>query len=318
MKAAYAILSTLLFFSCFASSMEFGGSGIFKMKGEIVAGDFVKFKNALALEDTPPNSFMITSLGGNLKEAMLIGNFIRKSQIPIWASVECSSACFFIYVAGVERKSLTEIGLHRPYFDKKHYLNLTASDAQKQYIVLESVARDYLKEMGVKQKMIDRLFSTSSTDIDYLSALEIKISLGQFSPFYEEWLISKCEALTEQEVKIKSSISSLDWFEDISKYRNENPNTDHPNYSFDNLVAMKEGAKLAMYLERIGKLGMYKEIINLKSSCLSLANYEHVQEFYETFQKQWLLSSTNSKALENKRNERREKYQQYLEFLDKR
>ena len=63
--------------------------------------------------------FSLDSKGGDVLAAMRIGQLIRKleGRTTVAARAKCHSACALIFIAGVERTDLGEIGLHRPYLD---------------------------------------------------------------------------------------------------------------------------------------------------------------------------------------------------------
>ncbi len=116
------------------------------IEGIIKAGDFEKFRNKLVEKGKPPTPLYLNSPGGDLREALKIGRLVRKLRLnttaPIliastkelvcwkWTTrVEirelkkgdeciCASACFFIYVAGVDRNGGYD-AVHRPYVKKQ-------------------------------------------------------------------------------------------------------------------------------------------------------------------------------------------------------
>jgi hypothetical protein len=128
---------------------------------------------------------ILRSNGGDVTEAMAIGRDIRKlllgtegpeldfnvdqafayiggdyascteNGLP-WASeykgshqfkrTECScvSACFLIYAAGA-RRSLSYVGIHRVYLDRKTYGDMGLDDAAKAYARLKQPLAEYLR-----------------------------------------------------------------------------------------------------------------------------------------------------------------------------
>ncbi|REL27053.1 hypothetical protein DXX93_11090 [Thalassotalea euphylliae] len=88
-------LSFIFTFS--VQSMEFLKlGGTFSMHGEIKKGDAAKFLLEFTSWEVAPTIFFISSRGGNLDEAIHIGEIIRASQIPVHSGEECFSACVFI------------------------------------------------------------------------------------------------------------------------------------------------------------------------------------------------------------------------------
>jgi len=115
------------------------------LEGTIAAGDYEKVNSLIAGQEI--DTIVLASLGGNLVEAMKIGRLVR--QLKLYTTVPaleddglsdkesaehhvhdkanrlCTSACFFVFVAGVWRNtwysdelrgtSPPALGIHRPY-----------------------------------------------------------------------------------------------------------------------------------------------------------------------------------------------------------
>ncbi len=101
----------------------------------------------------------------------------------------CASACFFIWAAGDERLG-DVILVHRPYFEQAYFAGLEASGAEAAYKRLAGEARPYLRELGVQDTLIDRLFSIDSQHASYLTAEEL--SLLRVQSYISELKIAKC------------------------------------------------------------------------------------------------------------------------------
>lgn len=253
----FAVLLGLL--SSSAVALEFHRvGGTFSMHGEVRQGDFVNFMVHFASWEKPPTIFHIDSPGGDLEEAMKIGRIIRESYIPIWTGEECSSACVFIFVAGVERVARGRLGLHRPYYDQKYFAQLNPLDAKLKYDELKKESVDYLKEMDVPQDMIERIFKTNSSDIDYLDEAQTKAIFGYRLPFYDEWLASKCGRYTEEEERVLGAISALHAIRAAYTLK-------VPAKGFGDDIAEK--ALMALQLEREGRLQPYVELSEKRSKC---------------------------------------------------
>jgi|TARA_B110000211_G_scaffold133717_1_gene153314 hypothetical protein len=265
------ILASLLFLllSFNLNAMVFGQhEGRLYMSGEIESGDFVRFLNTLLTFEGSLLGFYIQSEGGDLDEAMNIGRLVRQSQIPIWSGDHCYSACVFIYVAGVERIAGGDLGLHRPYFDKGYFSDLTSLQAEMKYSELKQASAEYLKDMEVPQNLIERIFKTSSTEVDLISAVEANDLFGKRSNFYGEWVKAKCGSYTEAQSVFISSWFALseareliESMADGSLHRSEGVE----KYVNDLLVE----AKLAHELEKKGMLQRYKDIYQKKEQCAS-------------------------------------------------
>lgn len=251
------------------------------MTGEIRAGDFDRFLREFASWHEPPAIFFISSKGGNLDEAMRMGEVIRESQIPVWAGDDCFSACVFLYVAGVERYVFNNgrLGLHRPYFEKTYFSNLSSYDASKKYDDLKNDSIRYLQKMGVSQEVIDRMFATSSQNVDLVSEKEAATLFGSRIPFYEEWLSAKCGEYTPEQKRVIKSISA--WkaalMTDMAKKDDRLKKSENFGGNFHSLL--KE-AELAIQMNKAGALEPYIALSKTHESCISKAVNDHVYSYH--------------------------------------
>ncbi|MAD75400.1 MAG: hypothetical protein CML20_11520 [Rheinheimera sp.] len=270
----------LFFFSPLSQALTFSKlGGTFLIRGEIEKGDFHAFLKKFAEWERAPTVFEIDSPGGALNEAIEIGSFIRKSQIPVWVWNECSSACVFIYASAVERYVKGKIGLHRPYFDSKYFSSLTSSEAESKYNELKLNASLYLKHAGVKQNIIHKMFSTSSKDIHYISGDDANKEFGVISDFYEEWIISKCGAYTTAEQKVITSIGDLNAAR-MTAVAMQDQNIDKADDFGSNLEELWNGAQLALELDRNGMLQPYAEKLEKRSRCIDKSTNAHILEWH--------------------------------------
>jgi len=173
------------------------------MKGQIEVGDADKF--ARILRDYHP--FLVTvflqSPGGSVEEALKIGRLIRSHLIATDQSVvpwcaygssspdceqqHCSSACFFIWSAGIFRRG-TKIGLHRP--TSTGLVGMTPEGASAWYRQILKEIDAYLREMEVPPRFFQIMTSTTSAGVRLLSSSEIE-SLWEV-PSIDEWLTAEC------------------------------------------------------------------------------------------------------------------------------
>lgn len=92
-----------------------------------------------------------------------------------------------------------KFGLHRVYFDKEKFKNLSFVDAQKIYEKLELKYKSYLEEIRVPRNVIDKLLSYSSDNAWLVSGKDMKKYLPRYNPALEELLIARCNILTLSE-----------------------------------------------------------------------------------------------------------------------
>lgn len=187
-----------------SAEIHAGKNEIF-ITGKISEGDsdklIIALKNHRELSDskskTFPPTIWLESSGGDVVEAMKMGNIVRRSLITV-ITTKCYSACTFIALSSVEPLLSEDTGIHRPYFEQKYFSNLSASEAEKEYKRLGKVCRRYLLDIGVINEIIDKMFSVPSDEIYILSNSEY-LSLSKRSPFYDEWLKSKCGSMSDDE-----------------------------------------------------------------------------------------------------------------------
>jgi hypothetical protein len=88
------------------------------IEGEIVAGDEIKFSNALAARmadqwtASTPIYVMLNSPGGLIAPALEIGHAIHAKALATFATVRCVSACGLIWLAGQTRFADVSVGFH--------------------------------------------------------------------------------------------------------------------------------------------------------------------------------------------------------------
>jgi len=284
MKKIYAVFIISLFAN-YVSAMDYARlGGTFTMDGEIEKGDFVKFIISLASWNDPPTIFHINSIGGNLDEAMKIGEIVRASQIPVWSGEECYSACVFIYAAGVERDARGKIGLHRPYFDKAYFADLTSLEAKEKYENLKQKSVSYLNEMEVSRSLIDRIFKTGSTEVDIISRKDANRLFGNMLPFYEEWLTAKCGKYTEEQSRVLYSWANLKSAR-VTLYIAQDDRIPKSEDFGSNIRELTEGAQLALQMEAAGILEPYIKLSKAYQKCKKKAENSHVYAFHRSLKK---------------------------------
>ena len=197
--------------------------------GDIERGDAKKFQDVV-YEMWQNGEFiykvMLASNGGDVHEAMMIGEMIRDlcciTTAPyaykygnscgfhthgledndhkehINRNCNCVSACFLIWAAGVKRTGEV-LGVHRPRFSKDYFKGLSASEARDKYTKLSNGVQAYLQKMDIPDHVIEKMFEYSSKEIFYLE-LKTVDALSQ-APFFEEWLIANCNPLSDEEVR---------------------------------------------------------------------------------------------------------------------
>ncbi len=178
------------------------------LSGNIVNGDagklaaWLKNNNDVFLNVRP--SFVLDSPGGSISEAVLLAQLLESIAATVWlppacvnVSVakipRCASACFALVVGASSRIiGESQVGLHRPYFERASYANLNAQEAQAIYNEAIKEFSHWLREKQVAQSLIEKMNNVSSKEVYWLNLDEVN-SLGEISPWLEEYLIARCD-----------------------------------------------------------------------------------------------------------------------------
>lgn len=177
------------------------------IEGPIVKGDFKRFQY-LALSSSGTGTVFLASPGGDLAEAIKIGQLVRRLQMDVWAPDSnkklwnsmikvsdqrnnlCVSACFFIYAAGTYRAGGV-LGVHRPRFAEEDLKAMTMEQAANGQSSTSDIAAAYQRKMGIPNSIIEKAATTKPNDIQWLTEAEVK-SLSGYIPEYEDWIEAKC------------------------------------------------------------------------------------------------------------------------------
>lgn len=169
------------------------------LKGEIMPGDYQALLNFIAsdLKSFLGTTAIALSLyDGDIDEAIKIGRFIKKTHAHVSVGEytgKCTGACFLLYASAISRDALpSTLGINRPYLNP-YFINKSPPD-QVENIKKTAFdkARMYLKEQRVPVNIIDEMFRHSSIDVYWLTDSEIHDQIGKRSPWYEEFLIARC------------------------------------------------------------------------------------------------------------------------------
>ncbi len=177
------------------------------IEGPIVKGDFERFEY-LALSLSDPDTVWLASPGGDLAEAMKIGQLIRKMKLAVWAPESnkklwsfmihvndprnnlCAGACFLIYASGVDRYG-DVLGIHQPHLAEEDLRSMSMEQTASGQFSTNEVTSTYLREMGIPDSIIEKMNSTEQNDIQWLKENEVKTLSGTI-PEYQDWLDAEC------------------------------------------------------------------------------------------------------------------------------
>lgn len=221
--ASLAAMATLAILPGMASSAQFrqvtsGTDRQLVMEGDIEAGDFRKFLDAIRENGGQIGTVWIFSAGGDFQEAMKIGRAMRAlelaSMVPtrnVLGKPQCdsevahpsdpadciaASAAFMIHIGGVWRGGSYLI-VHRPYFDRKNFSELSEAQAEVRFAALQAEAASYMSEMGVPPQIQEQVLATPSDGRFVLDEATIKTYFRGDLPARHEWLVARCSAMSD-------------------------------------------------------------------------------------------------------------------------
>ena len=201
LRQLLTFLTILLSANGHSAEIRRTGTNIF-VEGEIDQFTDILFQEQILLsykEGSPATTVYLDSPGGNLKSAITMANLTERYllQTVVSGISECHSACAFIYIAGSLRVNRGKIGLHRPYFKKEYFSELSYDEAKTHYHDLLQSASDWLEERYLEQNLIDKMLQTSSTDM-YVIPRGVNL-IPTESPIVTEWLAARCGMLSKVE-----------------------------------------------------------------------------------------------------------------------
>ena len=172
------------------------GRAFIVLDGDISPGDADKFNQTISSDLyflANAHGILVNSRGGDVSEAIKIAEIVERAALPIEVSStgECSSACFFIYMAAPMRTAYGAVRIHAPYYDLK---NINANEyteyAQASRLVQEQT-RTFLLARSVPSDIIERMLAVSSTGSFDLT-IEERNRIGYESAFVREYGTQMC------------------------------------------------------------------------------------------------------------------------------
>lgn len=189
-----------------------------RITGEIVEGDYDRFRSILKRSEPYALSVTVLSPGGDLYEGIKIGSLIRQRLLStttasvidgtnvlfssdsrdiscVGDTCICASTCFVIWVAGIQRLGNALI-LHRPRDDSGGFGKKRVESARIEYQnVLDEISA-YLLAMEVPDKYFEIMKSIPSADYFEVPPDDVDRDLSGFIPTMQEWLAADCGAMT--------------------------------------------------------------------------------------------------------------------------
>jgi len=218
------------------------------LEGKIEAGDYNKLRsvygekriNQFYIGSDLANEIYLASPGGDLAEAMKIGRLVRAlklhtvvpPRLEYWsgpsvkysaadrhrlvdpkANYMCTSACFFIFVAGITRadevgSQAPRLGIHRPYLSDSDLRTLSGDQAITSANRIRATVENYLKEMSVPAKYVDLMFSIPKDNIRWIGEADFKADLEGTILELKDWLAARCDKRTDVEKAVSEKLNA--------------------------------------------------------------------------------------------------------------
>ncbi len=219
------IYGIMLLFPIPASSAEFksgvgpDGRTFYVLDGDIARGDAQKLLDLIRRDLyslSVAYGLLVDSQGGDVAEAIKIAEVVERYWLPVEVASdgECSSACFFIYVAAPHRNAYGAVRIHAPFYDLEG-IDATqyAKYAEASRIVHEAT-RSFLLARSVPSELIEKMLSLASTSA-YTLTLEDRDRIGFESAFAKEIGVQKCggnlsdRLMTQEEIRRYKSCTNM-------------------------------------------------------------------------------------------------------------
>ena len=176
-----------------------------EISGSIRRGDLETLSGIFKEEGTFPASTRISSEGGDLGEAMRLGELYRDAHLSAIAVKHCDSACFLWLLGAVSRTIATEVssGLRLPEM----------TDEIMNYLVTMDVPADVALDLVTKKGGRAAPFNRDRFESE----------IGERPGSYSDWLVQHCGEVTEQERIDHRRVQSAGFLKVLRQMQAENP-----------------------------------------------------------------------------------------------
>ena len=117
----------------------------------------------------------------------------------------CTSACFFIFVAGVHRthdeRGPALLGIHKPSLTAETLKRLSPDQAIAAAAKIRRTVENYLKAMGVPEKYAQNMYFGPKRSVGWVRNDEFEADFEGFIPEFRDWASARCDKLSEMEKK---------------------------------------------------------------------------------------------------------------------
>jgi hypothetical protein len=202
------------------------------IEGKIELGDFDRIRNFVFANF--PVKIYLASPGGDLSEAMKIGHLLRTLKLAtavpdrfprleirdMAASAHglkdakdnylCASACFFIFVAGIQRETDFSgdgiLGIHRPFMSDADLNGMGADTAMAAATKTKLLVASYVNEMGVPTKYVDAMFAIPKDEIRWIGHDDFVADFNGFIPELTDWVNARCDHRSDVDKRVWEAV----------------------------------------------------------------------------------------------------------------
>jgi hypothetical protein len=142
------------------------GGDVLKLRGDIEAGDYVKFRSYFA-DHRRIAGLDLDSSGGLLHEGFRIAALTRQKRLSTFVSKECDSACAFIFLLGRKRyvSKQAKIGVHAVGND---------GGGEDRYTIRDTIQFARLSaKLGIPNSAIGKMVTTPPGKITFLDQTDL-------------------------------------------------------------------------------------------------------------------------------------------------
>jgi hypothetical protein len=189
------------------------------VSGVIAAGDRDRLVKIFADSEALPSITRIKTRGGDIDEAMRLGELYRRAKLSLIASEACDAPCFLWLLGGVSRLVVGELVLEFPRAES-------------------AILRDYFDRMDISGTAVEALLNSGG--VARLSAAEFEAIVGERPASFESWLAEACGEQGPEERRDLQRIQAASFLTVLRRMQSEDPS----RKDLDDIIAKYE--KLAM------------------------------------------------------------------------
>jgi len=185
-----------------------------RISGSIQKGDYERL--IAFIRKQPTSAFIglafveLDSTGGNVAEAMRIASLIKLLYPSIGVVGQCASSCLLLWLSGASRlaTSTNRVGIHRPTLPQEELTSIPLAKLEDNFKKFNETFKEFVLQQGLPMSLYERLLSTESGDIYWLSAADLKL-IGTSPPYFAEKEKAICGKQFKQYVASRSENDML-------------------------------------------------------------------------------------------------------------